>query len=208
MKEENPMFLFVFTNIEHMSRAWAGRVVAFQMEVVAQSTGQNPSTPGHLERGDRSGSIQRRRGARRKTTKTTSRRFLGSCEQSLNQTKPRVPPPVNGGYLVWVRRELVEADQVGPKDCFPVSRFQKLEGVLKRVNLVRDLNSGDCATITDVVKRKAMADGGRWVWQPELWAQRGAQPRGRPFVPRLGFRPQGFQRPPPSNQQHPHQQNQ
>jgi hypothetical protein len=38
-------------------------------------------------------------------------------------TKPRVQPPVNGGYLAWVRRELVEADRVSPKDCFPVSRF-------------------------------------------------------------------------------------
>jgi hypothetical protein len=54
---------------------------------------------------------------------------------------------------------------------------------------VRDLNSGDCATFAEVVKRKAMADGSRWVWQPESWAHRGAQPRGRPFAPILGFRP-------------------
>jgi hypothetical protein len=73
------------------------------------------------------------------------------------------------------------------------------------------VDAGRRHAFVEAVKKKAMAEGGRWVWQADKPAQAPACQRAPPQIPRgraLGNQPfQGqFPRPPPPQVSH-HQQN-
>jgi hypothetical protein len=99
-----------------------------------------------------------------------------------NQEKPRVPISPHDGCLFWVRGELVRERCIRPEDYFPVSGSQRINGVPMTLRW-SDIRPGDGkrATYADVLRRIPMADGGRWVWQPDRppHAQRGRPQRGR-----------------------------
>jgi hypothetical protein len=84
--------------------------------------------------------------------------------------RPRVPEAKsNGGCLVWVRRDLLREKRVTPQDCFPVNKAVRLLQAPKRLSFALDIwRRGEKATFTDIVRRSAMADGGRWIWQPNM----------------------------------------
>jgi hypothetical protein len=98
--------------------------------------------------------------------------------------KVRVPSPQRHGkgMVVWIRKELVKNHCIGLEDCFPVSRFQKIDSEPTRLSFVQDIwGGGDRATYAEILKRIPMAEGGRWVWQvdqPARGCGRSLQSRG------------------------------
>jgi hypothetical protein len=62
---------------------------------------------------------------------------------------------------------LLRENRVRPEDCFPVSHTQRVEGPLMNLSFSIDILAKGKVTLTDILKRSAMAEGGRWVWHAE-----------------------------------------
>jgi hypothetical protein len=100
--------------------------------------------------------------------------------------RPRVPDGCGGRCLVWIRRDLVEAWTIHLDDCFLVSRFQRFDKPPRKLNFTRDIwaKANNRESYVEVLKRRTMADGGRWIWQPDPpraqgRPQQAQAPRGR-----------------------------
>lgn len=81
----------------------------------------------------------------------------------------------DGGCLVWIRKDLVREKWIRAEDCFPVTRSYRVREVPSSISFSRDIlgRDGSKASYAEVLQRVPMAEGGRWVWQPE----------GQPFRP-------------------------
>jgi hypothetical protein len=94
--------------------------------------------------------------------------ILGQLWVVPKPDKPRVRRAMpDGGCLVWIRRDWLRERQVRPEDCFPMSRSHKFLQHSKRVPLSELCCEGSRPTYAKVLKRVPMAEGGRWVWQPD-----------------------------------------
>jgi len=130
---------------------------------------------------------------------------------------PRPPAPstklLSADNLFWIQRELVESRSFSAKDCYPVLKSDRLEKPPVKVNFTRDIwgRGGEKETFAEVLQKEKMADGGRWVWQPEPRRQPPQRPTRPPPPPQNnqlrgptqqgwqdpGRRQQGAPRPPP-----------
>jgi hypothetical protein len=89
---------------------------------------------------------------------------------------------INGGHLVWVRRDLVRSREIKPEDCFLVGRHERIVDKPTILSFSRDIwaQGGSRLTFVEALKQSVMAEGGRWIWQPE---------RPRALGREDGFRP-------------------
>jgi hypothetical protein len=84
-----------------------------------------------------------------------------------NSEAARVPHPGYGSVLVWIRKDLVSKRRIRSEDCYPVSRNYRIEKPLTRLDFARDTwaGGGERAIYVEILKKRSMADGDRWVWQ-------------------------------------------
>jgi len=80
-----------------------------------------------------------------------------------------VAATLNPGNLFCIRKELVRSKKISPEDCFPVRRSDRFDGPLMKLSFAKDIwgRGGEKDSYSAVLKRDSMAEGGRWVWQPE-----------------------------------------
>jgi hypothetical protein len=80
-----------------------------------------------------------------------------------------------GSHLVWIQSDLVRERKIRPDVCYPVSNQQRIDKVLKTLSFARDIwgggggegGAGQRHTFIEAVKKKAMVEGGHWVWQAD-----------------------------------------
>jgi hypothetical protein len=86
------------------------------------------------------------------------RRSSGNCERYLNRIRLGLATQAEGGgYLVWIRKDLVWERRIQPEDCFSVDRAQRIEGVPKKLSLSRDILAQGRATYADILRKSVMA---------------------------------------------------
>jgi hypothetical protein len=115
-----------------------------------------------------------------------------------NSEAAMVPQLGYGGALFWVRKDLVRERRIWPEDYHSVSRDYMIEKPPTRLDFARDVWAGGSRKVTcaEVLKKRLMVDGGRWVWQPDRLAR--ALMRGRPQAQRgRGAAHQNLGRTPP-----------
>jgi hypothetical protein len=81
---------------------------------------------------------------------------------------------------IWAvqKLNLVQSRRIHPEDCLQVSRDQRVEGIPHKLSFSRDILVQAKATYADILKRSALAEGGRWVWQANMPPLQ----RGNPFA--------------------------
>jgi hypothetical protein len=69
--------------------------------------------------------------------------------------------------LFWVRKDLPKS-KITPQECFPVRRSDRFDKPPVSISFARDVWGAEEGkqTYVDTLKTP-MANGGRWVWQPE-----------------------------------------
>jgi hypothetical protein len=104
-----------------------------------------------------------------------------------------------GGQLFWIRKELVSQRRIRLEDCLPVGRSDRFDAELRRLSFAKDIwAGGDKATFVEALKKAPMADGGRWVWQPDRPPRAAGRPQLNSQRGRGGHQPQGQRAPPPT----------
>lgn len=84
---------------------------------------------------------------------------------------PRVLATTNldpPSQLFWIRKDLLAANDFKPQECFPARRSDRFVQQPVCINFASDVWGSRTGkkSYGDVLKGK-MAEGGRWIWQPE-----------------------------------------
>ncbi|KAG2625965.1 hypothetical protein PVAP13_3KG282627 [Panicum virgatum] len=132
--------------------------------------------------------------------------FFGQLWAIPSSIPCRLPTRVSSsnGFLAWVRKDLVRDRKITTEECYPVWKFDRIEGGPIRISYSRDIwgNSHQRESYAEVVKRKMAEERGRWVWQPEIHPPPQRPPPTRPLRRDPPPTRQQQQPPPRSNQQH------
>jgi hypothetical protein len=67
----------------------------------------------------------------------------------------------------WIRKDLVESKRFSIADCHPVRRSDQIDNDPVKIKFVEIWSTQEEQETYVRVTQKNMAEGGRWVWQPE-----------------------------------------